>query len=124
MPFVLARAGYSGKGTLSVSWSTEQHDSDDQNSDIALEPARYWTTRLTLQLHTTRHALDRIAKACLFVPVVHCCRTSQRPAHWSAIERPKLRNEGSIDDLNTLIHVVINLRGLQFIRWRRSKIAC
>ena len=36
------------------------------------------------------------------------------------IERPKLRNQRSISNRNTLIYVLINLRTLQRIRARRA----
>ena len=44
-----------------------------------------------------------------------------RQAVELGIERPKLRNGQAIANLNTLIYVLINLRGLQRIRQRKAK---
>ena len=69
-----------------------------------------------------RHELDRSSQA---YKDVYRQRTATERVNSQAvelgIERPKLRNGRAIANLNTLIYVLINLRGLQRIRQRRGK---
>lgn len=42
-----------------------------------------------------------------------CCERSNSQTQALGIERPKVRNIRSVENLNTLIYVVINVRALQ-----------
>jgi len=69
-----------------------------------------------------RHELDRSSQA--YKDVYRQRMATERinsQAVELGIERPKLRNGRAIANLNTLIYVLINLRGLQRIRRRKAK---
>lgn len=69
-----------------------------------------------------RHQLDRTAEA---YKQVYRQRTATERVNSQAkefgIERPKLRNQASIRNTNTLIYVLINLHALQRIRQRKAE---
>jgi hypothetical protein len=68
-----------------------------------------------------RHQIDRQGEA---YKEVYRQRTADERVNSQAkafgIERPKLRNQASITNLNTLIYVLINLHALQRVRQRRA----
>jgi hypothetical protein len=69
-----------------------------------------------------RHTLDRNSEA---YQAVYRQRTADERVNSQAkefgIERPKLRNQAAIRNLNTLIYVSINLHALQRVRQRRAE---
>lgn len=71
-----------------------------------------------------RYQLDRASAE---YKVVYNQRTADERINSQAlelgIERPKLRRQSAIANQNTLIYVLINLRGLQRVRERRARLA-
>jgi len=71
-----------------------------------------------------RHQIDR--ESALYQEI-YAQRTATERINSQAvdlgIERPKLRNQQAITNLNTLIYVLINLRAIQRIRAQKARLA-